>query len=74
MGKNKPRHNPDKKQNLIGDFCQWYEFWQAEDKSKGGYCEGHFGDGKICKGNPHNCVKTKYSKLASMSDKQKTNK
>ena len=25
---------------------------------------------KICKGNPHNCVKTKYHRAASRSDKQ----
>lgn len=29
------------------------------------------GDADVCKGNPHNCVKTKYHRMASMSDKQK---
>lgn len=36
MGKNKPRHNHDKRQNKMGDFCQYYE----EYASGGCYCEG----------------------------------
>lgn len=69
MGKNKPRHNPDKNQNNYGDWCQW-----AEEYADGSiYCEGGYGDGKICHGNRHNCIKTKYHRLASLSDNQKNN-
>ena len=31
---------------------------------------GNFDDAKICKGNPHNCVKTLYHKGASKRNKQ----
>lgn len=64
MGKNKPRHNPDKPQNRYGNWCPY-----AEEHNDGSIiCEG---DTKICKGNRHNCIKTKYHKLASRSNKQK---
>ena len=34
-------------------------------------CEqGNSADAKICKGNPHNCVKTKYHRATSRSNKQ----
>lgn len=58
MGKGKPRQNPDKPQNRIGGFCSYFDECLGVETS-------------ICKGNPHNCVKTKYHKMASMSDKQK---
>lgn len=60
MRKDKPRHNPDKPQNRYGNSCYYSE--KRNDKI---YCEGNFGDTKICKGNRHNCVKTKYHKIAS---------
>ena len=43
-----------------------------EDHGRGiFYCEqGHVRDAYICKGNPHNCVKTKYHRAASRSNKQ----
>jgi len=58
----KPRHNPDKYQNKIGSICQW-----AEDDEFGKMrCE--LGNNiKICKGNPHNCCKVKYHKLAILN-------
>lgn len=67
MGKGKPHHDLDKPQNKYGDWCQWAE--EFDDGTI--YCEGGFGDGKVCKGNRHNCVKTKHRRVASMSDKQK---
>lgn len=69
MGKNRTRHNPDKRQNRIGDFCQYYEEYAS------GYavCEGHVGDAKVCKGNPHNCIKTLYKRAASRSNTQINN-
>lgn len=69
MGKNKPRQNPDKKQNKMGNFCQYYE------EHASGYvaCEGLIGDAKVCKGNPHNCIKTFYRRVASRSNIQINN-
>ena len=60
MSKGKPRHNPDKKQNKYGGFCSYYEVYPNGTAC----CEVLYGDAKICKGNPHNCVKCKYKKLA----------
>lgn len=67
MAKNKPRSNPDKPQNNMPLICSRYE-----EYSNGlCYCHGgNFDDAKICKGNPHNCVKTLYHRAASRSDKQ----
>lgn len=67
MSKGKPRWYPDKPQNKIGSRCPRFE-----DHSNGiYYCEqGNVGDAKVCKGNPHNCVKTKYHRAASRSNKQ----
>lgn len=69
MGKGKSRHNPDKPQNKRGGFCPWYEEYSS------GYaaCEGGYGDVKTCGGNPHNCVKTYYHRLASRSNVQINN-
>ena len=61
MGKEKPRLNPDKKQNNYLYPCPYFE-----DHNGFYVCEGgETNAAKICKGNPHNCVKTKYHKLAS---------
>ena len=70
MGKGEPRHNPDKPQNNRPLICSRYE----EYSNGGCYCHG--GDSKdaeICKGNPHNCVKTKYHRAASRSNIQINN-
>lgn len=76
MGKGKPRHDPNKRQNRIGSVCPWYE----EIKDKDGKiilrnCEAYLSSKviEICKGNPHNCIKVKYRYLAARSDKQKNN-
>lgn len=68
VGKNKPRHNPNKPQNNYGSFCQWYEKYPNGTSS----CEALIGDIKKCKGNPHNCIKCKYHKLA-ITDKKNPN-
>lgn len=65
MSKNKPRHRPDKPQNLIGGSCSYYEEYNGNY-----WCE-HGWDVTKCKGNPHNCKKVEYQILASRSDKQK---
>lgn len=67
MGRNKPRHNPDKLQNNKGSTCSYYEFVNGSF-----YCERGWDISKCC-GNPHNCIKVKYQILASRSDKQKIN-
>lgn len=69
MSKNKPRHDPDKKQNKMGNFCQYYEEYSDANVA----CEGLIGDAKVCQGNPHNCVKTFYKRAASRSNKQINN-
>lgn len=69
MGKNKPRQNPNKNQNKMGDFCQYYEEYASGYEA----CESHIGDAKVCKGNPHNCVKTLYRRVASRSNAQINN-
>ena len=68
MEKRKPRHEPNKRQNRYGDWCQYAEI--SNDKL---ICEMGYGDTSICKGNRHNCVKTKYHELAARSDRQKIN-
>lgn len=70
MGKNKPRHNPNKSQNKMGNFCQYYEEYSSGDVA----CEVHIGDAKVCKGNPHNCIKTLYGRAASRSNTQINNR
>ena len=67
MGKGKPRWNPDKPQNNKSPRCPRYE----EYNNGLCYCHGgHVKDAYTCKGNPHNCVKTKYHRAASRSNKQ----
>lgn len=66
MGKGKSRHDPDKPQNRIGRWCSYCNELLGDRLT----CEAG-GDADVCKGNPHNCVKTKYHRMASMSDKQK---
>lgn len=67
MGKGKPRWYPDKPQNNYPIYCTRFEQY-----SNGlVYCHGgHPADARVCKGNPHNCVKTKYHRAASRSNKQ----
>lgn len=67
MGKGKPRWYPDKPQNNYPIYCPRFEQY-----SNGlVYCHGGWSaDARVCKGNPHNCVKTKYHRAASRSNKQ----
>lgn len=65
MGKGKSRLFPDKRQNKKGFWCG------ACDEINGKlHCE-YGEDASICKGNPHNCIKTLYHHQATLSDKQK---
>ena len=65
MKVNKLRHNPYKPQNNRIYPCPRYEEHYGTY-----YCEGGYGEASICKGNPHNCVKTFYHRAASRSNKQ----
>ena len=66
MTKGKSRHNPNKPQNNKQIPCPRYE----EYSNGGYYCEqGNSKDAEICKGNPHNCIKTMYHRAASRSNK-----
>lgn len=67
MAKGKPRWYPDKTQNNYPTYCPRFE-----DHGNGiYYCEqGNVRDAYVCKGNLHNCVKTKYHRAASRSNKQ----
>lgn len=59
MGKGKPRHNPQKRQNLMGMVCQF-----SDDIKEKTIC-AHGENTKVCKGNPHNCIKILYRKEAA---------
>lgn len=67
MGKGKTRHNPDKRQNKMGGECSYYEKYHFGLPP---FCAGGKSCAEICKGNPHNCVKTFYKRAASRSNKQ----
>ena len=69
MSKWKPRQDPNKPQNKKGGFCQYFEEYPSGHAA----CEGGYGDVKICEGNPHNCIKTYYHRLASRSNVQINN-
>jgi hypothetical protein len=73
MGKEKPRHNPYKKQNCYGKECLCCETIEIDGVEKK-YCHRYGTRGtKICNGNPYNCCKVKYHIAASRSDTQKIN-
>lgn len=64
---NKKRWYPNKKQNNYPSICSRFENHDGLF-----YCQGgEIHAANICKGNPHNCIKTKYHKEASKSDKRK---
>ena len=74
MGKGKPRQNPDKPANKMGKFCSYCDSYTDENGNEiliacCGMLPGkdHL---KTCQGNPHNCIKTYYHRLASRSNKQ----
>ena len=62
MGKGKPRHNPNKKQNTYGSWCD-----RCEEIDSKLHCESrtpqHIVE-TVCKGNRHNCCKVTYRKWA----------
>lgn len=65
MGKNKPRHNPDKPQNNKSFPCPYFE----SDNKGNKWCEGGFSRAAYtCEGNPHNCVKAQYHRAASTKE------
>lgn len=64
MAKGKPRHNPDKPQNNKPLVCPYYETYSWMPGIA--YCEGgETNAAYICKGNPHNCIKTYLHRNAS---------
>lgn len=72
MRKDKPRHNPDKPSNKWGKKCPYYEEHTREDGTKWYMCEfPNGGPVKKCKGNRHNCIKTAFSKIASIKNETK---
>jgi hypothetical protein len=72
MGKNKPRHNPDKPQNEMGTWCGWAEHIPRGDGTFIIHCERGYDElTKFCKGNPHLCKKARYQNLAQRSDRRK---
>ena len=67
MSKGKSRWYPYKPQNNKPQRCYRYE----ELNNGLCYCHGgHVKDAYTCKGNPHNCIKTKYRRSASRSNIQ----
>ena len=70
MGKGKPRHDPEKRQNKLGNWCRFAENIPHEDNPDYIYCEAHY-DARFCKGNPHMCKKAWYRSLARRSDRRK---
>jgi len=82
MRKNKPRKDPDKKQNNYGGDYDCVNF-DANDGGEWCHDEGQAGwsewikwvkrkDGKLkCKGNRHNCMKLRQQWLASLSEKKR---
>ena len=74
MGKGKPRHNPNKKQNNYPSDCWMYETGEDSNGEEVKWCIRYGTRGvKICGGNPHNCSKVLYRIAASRSDIQKAN-
>jgi len=71
MSKGKPRHNPNKPENLKGDWCGACDVI-SDDEGNVLDMNCEYGENThIFLGNPHNCLKTELTKLASLSDKQK---
>lgn len=67
MSKGKPRHNPNKKANQKGDWCDCCEEIEGHLHCVMGTPE-HIVE-TVCKGNPHNCCKVVYRKWAGKSEK-----
>lgn len=72
MGKGKPRHDPDKKQNTWGSECWFAERIPNLNGGEHIHCElGMDSLVDICQGNPHNCKKAQYRNAARRSDRRK---
>lgn len=65
MSKNKPRHNPNKKANLKGKFCDCCEEINGHLHCEMGVPENIVRT--VCRRNPHNCCKVVYRKWAGKS-------
>lgn len=63
MGKNKPRHNPDKPQNHFAEHCPY------DDGTKWKECNNEWAD--KCDGNRYRCYKLYLQHLATLSEKKK---
>ena len=72
MGKDKPRHNPHKKNNIGSEcwYCEDIKLFNNELKWCSLYGSSVI---NICKGDYHNCCKVRYKIAASRSDIQKIN-
>ena len=68
MSKNRPRHNPTKKQNNYGSWCDCCEEIDGKLNCSAGAPQ-HIVE-TVCKGNRHNCCKVTYRKWAGKSEKQ----
>lgn len=69
MGKGKPRHDPNKRQNKLGTNCRFNEEIYTNN---GKYIRCELGyDATYCQGNPHKCKKAWYRSLARRSDRRK---
>lgn len=69
MSKGKPRHDPNKPQNnkpLICPYYETYSWMPGVANCEGGETNAAY----ICKGNPHNCIKTYLHKEASKRGEQ----
>ena len=73
MGKGKPRHNPEKRQNKMrsspNELCGAYH---EESNILPAYCvQNGQKAASICKGNRHICLKTHLHERASISDNKR---
>lgn len=81
MGKGKPRHNPEKRQNKMrsspNELCGAYHEEtnvniNGKDFHRDPYCQ-YYGEkaATICMGNSHMCMKTHLHRRASISDNKR---
>lgn len=68
MSKGKPRHNPKKRQNKMGWWCDCCEEIDGRLVCELGVSSKIVEE--ICKGNPHNCCKVGYRQWAGKDDKK----
>ena len=74
MGKGKPRWYPEKPQNNYGNFCTACDLIGGRKVCEAGQGTKLFGFGQnvhdtdVCQGNPHNCIKLLYRRMAVLSN------